>query len=115
MDMSCIQDHYGRSIVELLIPTTSFKKMQRAGKYPRLQLELIPVFHSSIPFHYSIPLIPDSRLNKEGWGGNHPFWLEPCTVFTGLEWTTELYLLIPFFGFPELLPAFYSTFTCTQL
>ena len=62
MDMSCMQDHYGRSIVELLIPTTSFKEMQRAGKYPRLQLELIPVFHSSIPFHYSIPLIPTSGV-----------------------------------------------------
>ena len=71
MDMSCIQDHYGRSIIELLIPTTSFKKMQRAGKYPRLQLELIPVFHSSIPFHYSIPLIPDSPTRYRGGHASH--------------------------------------------
>ena len=53
----------GKSIIELLIRTTSFKKIWRAGKYPRLtkiQLKLIPVFHSTIPFHCSIPLIPDS-------------------------------------------------------
>ena len=56
---------YGKSVIELLIRTTSFKKIWRAGKYPRLtkiQLKLIPVFHSTIPFHCSIPRSPDSRL-----------------------------------------------------
>ena len=60
--MSCTRS-YGKSIIELLIHTTSFKKIWRAEKYPRLtiiQLKLIPVSHSTIPFHCSIPLIPDS-------------------------------------------------------
>ena len=60
--MSCTKS-YGKSGIELLIRTTSFKKIWRAGKYPRLtkiQLKLIPVFHYTIPFHCSIPLIPDS-------------------------------------------------------
>ena len=51
--MSCTRS-YGRSIIELPIHTTSFKKI---GKYPRLtkiQLKLIPVFHSTIPFYSSI-------------------------------------------------------------
>ena len=59
--MSCTKS-YGKS--ELLMRTTSFKKIWRAGKYPRLtkiQLKLIPVFHFTIPFHCSIPLIPDSH------------------------------------------------------
>ena len=60
---SLVDDHnYGRSTIELLIHTTSFKKMWRAGKYPRLQLELIPLFHSTIPFYCSIPLILDSHM-----------------------------------------------------
>ena len=60
--MSCTRS-YGKSIIELLLHTTSFKKIWRAGKYLRLtkiQSKLIPVFHSTIPFHCSIPLIPDS-------------------------------------------------------
>ena len=60
--MSCTRS-YRKSVFELLICTTSFKKIWRAGKYPRLtkiQLKLIPAFHSTIPFHCSIPLIPDS-------------------------------------------------------
>ena len=49
--MTCTRS-YGKSITELLIHTTSFKKIWRAGKYTRLtkiQLKLIPIFHSTIP------------------------------------------------------------------
>ena len=52
MLMSCTRS-YGKSIIELLIHTTSYKKIWRAGKYPRLQLKPFPVLHSTIPFHCS--------------------------------------------------------------
>ena len=52
--MSCTKS-YGKSNIELLIHIISFKKIRK------IQLKLIPVFHSTIPFHCSIPPIPDSH------------------------------------------------------
>ena len=60
MDMSCIQDHYGRSIIELLIPMHNILQEDAEGrKIPKITVRA----NSSIPFQYSIPLFhpTDSR------------------------------------------------------
>ena len=59
--MSCTRS-YGKSIVGI---ADTHNILQEDLKYPRLTKIQIPVFHSTIPFHCSIPLIPDSPYSLD--------------------------------------------------